>query len=158
MDAIKNEWTTVSDSLINNLQSDPSFLEEGLNVSDETIDCFYRCGFRLYEHQQYQEAADAFYVISLLSSRRHNVWMALGLSEKELNHHEEALVAFSMAALTNMEDPLSFLHSAECYIALGEKEDAKECLEVVANCVKRNPDHESKQIASYALSLKKTLL
>ena len=159
MDDIKAEWVNRSQSLIKEIHTAaPSCLQEDMNVSDETIEHFYQCGFRVYSQKNYQEAADVFFVISLLSPRRHNIWMALGLSEKELNNHAPALVAFSMAALTNMEDPLSFFHSAECYIALGEKEDAKECIEVASDLLKGKSDLESKQLANAILSIKKSLL
>ena len=89
--------------------------QEIYGISDETINDFYSCGFRLYEQKSYQEAADVFYVVSMLDYRRYNVWMSFGSAEKQLENWEQALIAFSMASLADMELPLPFIYSTECY-------------------------------------------
>jgi tetratricopeptide (TPR) repeat protein len=104
-------------------------LQDLLQISDRTIEQIYQCGVRLAKAQVYQDAADVFFVLSILDHQRHNIWMALGLSEQHLGHMEPALQAYAMAIITNIEDPWSYLHSAECYQFLGQKADAQECLE-----------------------------
>lgn len=125
-------------------------------ISDTTVEHFYQCGYRLHQNGQYQEAADVFFVMSSMDYRRHNVWMALGLAEKALSHWDLALAAFSMAILTNMQEPLAFLHSAACYIALGKNIDAQECLQGAAELLQKVTDttDQTKQIRDYMAALK----
>ncbi|MBS0628369.1 MAG: hypothetical protein JSS09_09180, partial [Verrucomicrobia bacterium] len=168
LDGIQAEWVKYSEYLLNKLQNPPEqplSQEEALEafdrefpISDDTIERFYQCGYRLYQDKNYQEAADVFFVISSIDYRRHNVWMILGLSEEKLNNYEQALVAFSMATLTDMENPLTFLHSAECYLALTDNENAQNCLQSALNLVNDKSDKESQQIKSQIISLQKTLL
>ncbi len=126
-------------------------------ISDTTIEHFYQCGYRLHQNAQYQEAADVFFVMSSMDYRRHNVWMALGLAEKALRHWDLALTAFSMAILTNMQEPLAFLHSAACYIALGKNIDAQECLQAASELLQKSTDttEQTKQMREYATALRK---
>lgn len=167
IDGIKAEWAKCVELLVEKMKNKsteapaegeflPSFQEQ-FSISDATIECFYQCGIRAYEHKNYQEAADVFYVVSSIDYRRHNVWMAFGLAEKNLNHPQLALTAFIMASLTNIENPFAFLYSAECYIALGEKEGAEKCIQAALELVQGKSDSESRTITDRLLLIKKSI-
>jgi tetratricopeptide (TPR) repeat protein len=164
---IKAEWKKCAEELAQDMEArssqavseneTPTSLQEVFPVSDATIERFYQCGCRLHQDARYQEAADVFFVISTIDYRRHNAWLALGLAEKALASWEPALTAFSMAALTNIQDPLSFIHSAECYIALGEKVDAEDCIQAALELLSNQPAHETRKMTNYISFLKKSL-
>ncbi len=168
---IRNEWKKCTEILTHKVkketqstqpasvaeQTTPPSFQEIFPVSDATLAHFYQCGSRLHQQANYQEAADVFFIVTTLDYRRHNAWLALGLAEKMLARWEVALVAFSMAALTNMENPISFLHSAECYIALGEKADAEAALQTAADLLKHLPADQARQMAGYITPIKKSL-
>lgn len=168
IDAIKAEWIKYSEYVLNKLQNPPvqplsqqealEAFDKEFPISDDTIERFYQCGYRLYQDKIYQEAADVFFVISSIDYRRHNVWMISGLSEQKLDHYEQALVAFSMAIITDINDPLAFLHSAECYLAINDNENAQNCLQSALDLVNDKSDNASLQIKNQILSLQKTLL
>jgi type III secretion system low calcium response chaperone LcrH/SycD len=163
MERVKEEWSRCADLLgktpttpIPEGEIPPSFQEQ-CSISDETIECFYQCGIRAYEHKNYQEASDVFYVLSSIDYRRHNVWMALGLVEKQLGNPESALSAFIMASVTNMEEPIAFMHAAECYITLGEREEAEKSIQSASDLIQGKSDERSKEIADRLLSMKKSM-
>jgi hypothetical protein len=56
-----------------------------------------------------------------------------------------------------MQNPISFLHSAECYLALGEKADAESSLRTAADLLQHLPADQAKQMAGYIAALKKSL-
>ncbi len=163
---IKNEWLEYTKNMLNLMERDTppaseeeamQAFKEGFALSEDTMDRFYQCGVRLYQDKNYQKAADAFFVVSSIDYRRHGVWLGLGLAEQELGHHQFALSAFSMAALTNMQDPMSFVYSAECYIALKEYKDAEECIQTALELIHGKTDDESQRIGEYLAILKKKL-
>lgn len=117
--------------------------QELLKISDETIEQMYQVGVTLDKQNAFQDAADVFFVLSVLDYRRHNIWMALGLCEQRLGNMDPALKAYAMAMITDVDDPWSYLHSAECYQALGESTDAEECL---ATCL-THADHLPADVA-----------
>ncbi len=171
---IRDEWKKCTEILTQNIhnvqketqstqptpaaeQTIPPSFQEIFPVSDTTLAHFYQCGSRLHQQGNYQEAADAFFIVTILDYRRHNAWLAMGLAEKALEHWAIALVAFSMAALTNMQSPISFLHSTECHLALGEKADAESSLRTAAELTQHLPDDQARQMNVYIAGLKKSL-
>ena len=133
-----------------------SSFQEKFSISEETIIAFYNCGLRLYERQLYEQASDVFFSLSFIDYKRHNVWTALGLSEKKRERWQPALAAFSIAILTDIQDPLSFLYSAECYIFLGQPLDANECIEKALQLLQNTSDANTQELTDYALTLKKS--
>lgn len=165
--SIQDEWKKCQETFTGHLQPatdkldyseeiPPSFQETFL-VSDETIEHFYQCGLRLYNQKCYGEASDVFFVVSSLDHRRHNTWMALGLAEKGLKNWELALSAFCMGSATNIKDPLSFIYSAECYTALGQKHDAENCVQFALEILEENPTLKTQELTNYISFLKKSL-
>lgn len=134
-----------------------SAFQEIFPISDPTIEIFYQCGLRLYNSQQYQKAVDVFFVICSIDYRRHNAWLALGLTEKSLQNWDAALHSFSMGALTNIKNPISFLHSADCYAALGQAHDAKECIEISKKLLHGKSDALSLQLLEHIISIENSL-
>ncbi len=160
LEAIKKDWVGYTDYVlktVNKQELDFSLFEENIPLSEDTLQQFYGVGFRLYEHERYEEAGDVFFVISNIDYRRHNVWMLLGLCEKALSRFDQALVAFSMAILTDPQDPWAFLYSSECYIALGEKIDAEECVRAASDLIQVKSNSYSNSILVRLNELKKDL-
>lgn len=105
-------------------------LQKIMNLSEKSLEIFYMAGVNLYEAKDYKKASDVFFLLTLIDYQRHNIWLSLGLSELKNNHFEQALNAFSMAAITKSESPLPYIYSAECCVALQRKEEASAYLEL----------------------------
>lgn len=133
-----NEFEIPSDAL--EKMKDPAHIkkqvEEGktfqeiLGYSSETMDKFYDAAHHLFQKQQYEEAADAFVFLTTLNPKVHSYWLGLGMSEQLIEEHDSALLAYGMAILTNMENPLPHYHSASCYHALQDRNSAIISLEL----------------------------
>lgn len=120
---------------------------EVLGLTEETIECIYQCGNRHYQANEMADAADVFHLLACLDFRRHNVWVAQGVAEQSLGHMEAAIKAYAMAMLANPNAPLPYLHSAECYGSLGNRDsDARECLDAAWQCVVEQNDDAAGQI------------
>ena len=95
-------------------------LQEILEVSDETLRSLYTLSRYLYEHQFYEEACGAFYLLSLLNPSYSTFWMGLGNCEYILQRYQEALSAYVFASQVDPADSLSrtFLRR-RCHLSLG---------------------------------------
>lgn len=133
-----------------------SSFQESFGVEEETVTHIYNCGLRLFQNQLYEEASDVFYILSFIDYKRHNAWTALGLSEKKLEKWEPALAAFSMAVITDFQDPVSFLQCGECHIALGQSQDAKDCIEKALELLEGTTDASAQKLKKHALTLQKS--
>lgn len=112
-----------------------SCLAEALGISEETLVRFYEAASHYFEAGHFSKASDAFYVISVLDARRHNVWVALALSEMNLSRWNSAIICFAMASLTDGTAPLPYLYSAECCLNDHRKGEAEVYLELAKNAM-----------------------
>lgn len=125
----------------------PISFAQVLGLSDETIEFIYQCGHRHYQGNEVAEAADIFHLLACLDFRRYNVWIAQGAAEQTLGRLEAAVKAYAMAMLANPKAPLPYLHSAECYLALGgQSQEARVCLESAWQCVLEQNDDEAQLV------------
>lgn len=134
---------------------DKTSLEGLMGLSPSIIDEIYRAGTNQFQQKDFQNAANVFFILSLLNYGRHNVWLSLGLSEQQLGHHEAAVIDFAMAAVTNIQSPWSFLYSAESALHLGEFKEAKAYLEHAKEIINANPAVNHAEAMNYIRQLEK---
>lgn len=117
----------------------PPTLQHVMGISEETMATLYDVGFRCYKAKEFIKAADVFFFMTMVDYLRHNVWISLGLSEQQNGHFELALTAYSMAILTNADNPIGYLQSAECSLALHNAEEAGQYLDLAKEAIGKAP-------------------
>ena len=123
-----SEKSSTPEESIDKLAATPDNLQELLGFSDHTIDLFYRGGYKLYESSYFADASDLFFAITVLNPFKYNVWLALGMAEREKGHFNEALQAFSMATIIDPTSVYPHLYSAGCYRSLNSEDKVKKTL------------------------------
>ena len=125
----------------------PVSFAEVLGLTEETIECIYQCGNRHYEANEVADAADVFHLLACLDFGRHNVWVAQGAAEQMLGHTEAALKSYAMAMLADPNAALAYVHSAECYLALGVvMATSQNVLDAAWQCVSGQDNHDAEQV------------
>lgn len=127
--------------LPNQLAEGKSF-QEILGFNSQTMDKFYGAAHNLFQQQKYEEAADAFVFLTTLNPRVHNYWLGLGMSHQLNQEYDNALLAYSMATLTDAENPLPHYHSAACYHEISDTRNALMSLELAIHCAGDNESHQ----------------
>ena len=130
-------------------------LQEIIGYSFETMEKFYQIAFKLFQHQQYQEAGDAFIFLTTLNPYVYNYWLGLGMCEQLSAKYDGALIAYATAILLNVENPVPHYHSASCYQSLGDYGNALASLELAIMYSGEHPEHAS--IKEHAINEKKSL-
>ncbi|MGA8163516.1 MAG: SycD/LcrH family type III secretion system chaperone [Waddliaceae bacterium] len=115
--------------------------QEIIGYTTEAMEKFYRIARKLFEQQEYRRSADAFIFMTTLNPMVHSYWLGLGMSEHLDGDYQGALLAYAMAILTNVENPIPHYHSASCYQALGDDESAMGSLEIVIRCAEGKEEH-----------------
>ena len=105
-------------------------LQEIIGMSDASLEALYKATKHLYEHQQYQEAADCFGVLTMLNPKHALFWIGFGNSEYFCNHFEAALIAYAMAVQADPDDVSPHLYSARCYEQLHQFDNAVNALDI----------------------------
>lgn len=117
----------------------PPSLQSLIGVTEETLSNIYDVGVRFFSKMDFHKASDIFYLVTLIDYLRHNAWISLGLCEMENHHFEKALEAFGMASITDIDNPLPYIASAECSAELGKQHDAKQFLSLARAAILHQP-------------------
>lgn len=112
--------------------SQGQILQEVLGLATNTIESMYKVAKYLYDNQQYEEAASAFCLLTLLNPSYSSFWQGLGNSEYFLRRYREALIAYNCAVQMEPDDPLPLLLSTKCHMALEHYPAAKATLVMAA--------------------------
>ena len=96
----------------------------------ETLEKFYEAAYRIFQRQEFEKAADAFFFLVATNPSEHRFWCCLGLCEQLRQRYRQAIEAHGMAIITNVDNPYPHFHSALCYRELGQYQDALAALEL----------------------------
>lgn len=92
------------------------------NFSNEDLHVLYSLAYSLYQAGDYLQAREIFHQLAYLKPIKQKYWMGLGACFQMERSYDEALKAWSMAAILDESDPTPHLHAAECYFS-------KECVD-----------------------------
>ncbi len=101
-----------------------------MEISDECLSHFYKAARHLFESHHYVEAADAFLFLILMNAGNHDYWLGLGMSTQMAGDFESAIDAYEMAAIYEIENPVSYFYLAKCLFAMHERQSAHQALEI----------------------------
>lgn len=118
----------------------PPTLQSLMGITEETLSSIYDVGIRWYKAKDFIKAADVFFFMTLIDYLRHNVWISLGITEQQNRHFDLALAAFSMGVMTNADNPVSYLQSAECSLNLQNVQEAKQYLDLARESIEKAPE------------------
>lgn len=116
-------------------------LQKVCKISESSLNSLYQAAKHLYEDAMYEDAADAFCVLTFVNAKQSGFWMGLGHSEFFCNRYSPALLAYALACQTNTSDPYCHFFSCKCYIALNELENALNALDVALFIIGENKDY-----------------
>jgi type III secretion system low calcium response chaperone LcrH/SycD len=100
-------------------------------LTDQDLEAVYAVGHGLYAAGKYQDALDFFRVLCICRQTESRFWFGFGATSQVLGDHANAVRAYSMAALFDVENPQIPLRAAECFIKLGDSGTARQALEAV---------------------------
>lgn len=130
-------------------------LQNILGISTISLRSLYKLSRYLYEHQHYEEAGGAFYLLSLINPSYHIFWIGLGNCEYFLRRYQEALLAYTFASQTSPSDPSCQLLIAKCHMAVGNYAAATAYLSIAELTCSETPGSE--KVKKQADELRKDL-
>jgi type III secretion system low calcium response chaperone LcrH/SycD len=104
--------------------------QELMGFSDTVMAKFYGAAYKLFEHRNYSDAANAFLFLITLNSYNHDYWLGLGMSTQLMGNYEAAIDAYEMAAICKLESPVPYFYLAKCLFAIHDRESALAALDL----------------------------
>lgn len=130
--------------------------QELLGFSDEAMSKFYAASYKLFEHQKYKDAANAFLFLITLNSYNHDYWLGLGMSTQLLQDYEAAIDAYEMAAICKLESPVPYFYLAKCLFAIHDRESSIQALDLAIEYA--GDDFEFMELKNQAIAARSLLL
>lgn len=90
---------------------------------------FYAIAFGLYEKGDYRGAVHLFTQLVLTDPFSTCYWEGLASSKQMAREYLAAVHAWSLVALLKDKDPMPHFHAAECFLSMGDKEEALKALD-----------------------------
>src|SRR5262245_3246697 len=88
--------------------------QEILGFTDETMSKFYNAAYRLFEGKHYVDAANAFLFLVTLNPYHHEYWLGLGMATQLSGNYEDAIDAYELAAMCELDNPVPYFYLAKC--------------------------------------------
>ncbi len=103
------------------------------------LEATYTFAYNLYNQARWHEALRVFSFLVQEDHLDRRFHLGRGGCLKMLKRHEDALKAYGIAHLLDVDDPTVGLYVAECLMALGRRGDAKVALEAVIAIAEDQP-------------------
>ena len=132
-------------------------LQHGATLKDihgytaDEMEAVYTLAYNHYNQAKYAEALQLFGFLLMHDQLERRYYKAFASCQQMLKRYPEAIRNFSMASIFDLTDPEPTFHTAECMIALGMEQEAKEALEIVVRQTAKRPEYEAMNARSTAM-------
>ena len=143
--------------LAKKLFEDGATLGELKGITSRELNAVYQMGLGFYNTGRYDDAEKVFAFLVMFDHLEAKYWTALGAVQQVKKNFEKAKTAYTQAALLDIHAPKPQYYVAECFLALGQKDDALASLDsLLDNCT--GADEVTKEFRAKAEALKKKIL
>ncbi|MBS0630172.1 MAG: hypothetical protein JSS30_08145 [Verrucomicrobia bacterium] len=113
----------------------------------------YAAAYGMYEVGDYEKSANLFELLVLNDPHELRFWQGLASSRQMNRQYQSALHAWSIVCLLGGHQPQSHFHAAECYLSIGDLEQAGKAL----NCAKFHLKKNSSDLSNKIEELRKVV-
>ena len=106
---------------------------QGLTADD--VETVYTIGHTLYTQGKYDDAEPLFAFACRYTTTEPRYWMALGCCRQMMKSYQDAIDAYGFGYMLNAEDPWPAINAAVCYLALSDKDQAKDALSLAERSI-----------------------
>lgn len=128
---------------------EPADLASTLGLTPEALDTVEQLATALYAEGQLESALKLFKGLLILRPDRADSWSAVGAVLTRMEQYEEAIPYLSAALELDKEHTAALVNRAECYLALGQAEEAARDLDRAIELDPREEDpasHRARQL------------
>lgn len=148
----------MSDEAVENLMrhlADFGTLRETKGVSDAELEAIYAVGVNFYKAGNYPDAEKIFRFLTLFEHTSSRFWTSLGSVQQVQKRFDEAVKSYQLATFLDLHNPKPAYYAAECFLLLGDKENARQALATLAQYA---PDDDNgRRFKAKGEALQKTL-
>ncbi len=129
-------------AMITGLWKSGGTMAQVMGVTDEQCEVMYAYGHSLYALGKYDDAFKVFAQLVTYDHMDSRYQMALASAMQMTGRYEEALQQYVVVTVMRLDDPAPVFHCAECLLALGRPEEARDSLELVVSALCKPGEHD----------------
>lgn len=111
--------------------NDGATLGELKGITVNELDAVYQMGYGFYQTGRYDDADKVFRFLVLFDHLEPKYWTALGAVQQMKKNFAGAVASYGYAAFLDLKNPKPPYYAAECYLAMGDTENAASALAAI---------------------------
>ena len=120
--------------------ADMSTVRELKGITDEEMEAMYSLGYSFYTTGRYDDAEKVFRFLVLFDHLSAKYWTALGAVQQVKKLYVDAVASYGYASFLDLENPKPQYYAAECFLAMGDKENASSALAALDEFCPKNTE------------------
>lgn len=108
--------------------ADMGTVRELKGITDSEMEAVYSLGYSFYTTGRYADAEKVFRFLVLFDHLEKKYWTGLGAVYQVQKRYGEAITAYGYASFLDLENPKPQYLAAECFAAMGDKDNALSAL------------------------------
>lgn len=125
---LSSEMQEKIESIVNAVLQGETTLQTELDISPDQLEALYAAAYNLFQSKKYTDALRAFNLLQVMAPTDSRFVFGCASCMQMLEKYAEAALCYQLSAAYDQQNPAPMLHSAECFIALGDKPAAREAL------------------------------
>jgi type III secretion system low calcium response chaperone LcrH/SycD len=110
-------------------------------ISDDEMEAAYAVAFNLVNQGQFEDAEKLLAWLAGLDQFEPKYLIGVGICRQQMGQHQGAVDAFSAAGVLEVANPVPALRAAECYLAMGQMDQARSGLKAALHWAGEKPAH-----------------
>ena len=135
---------------------DGATLAELKGITRRELNAVYQMGLGFYNTGRFDDAEKVFTFLAMFDHLEPKYWLAAGAVQQVKKNFEKAKAAYVQAAMLDIRNPKPQYYVAECYLALGQRDDALASLDTLFEYC-NGADDVTKAFRAKAEELKKKI-
>ena len=108
-------------------------------ITDAEMEAIYSMGYSFYTTGRYEDAEKVFRFLVLFDHLNPKYWTGLGAVQQSKKLYGDAITSYGYASFLDLDNPKPQYYAAECFLALGDKDNALSALAALeAYCPKES--------------------
>ena len=111
-------------------------------LTNENMEGLYALAYSEYNQGKYDKAQELFQLLCQLDHLEKKYWVGLGATRQMLKDYSNAIDAYSVAVMFDLNDPVPPMHAAECHLASGNREEAVSGFQYAIDAAGSRPQYQ----------------
>ncbi len=113
------------------VMEEPVTLRDLKGITTDEMEAVYSLGFNFYNTGRYDDAEKVFKFLVMFDHMSPKYWMGLAAVQQVKKDYASATTSYAYASFLDIHDPKPQYHAAECFLAMGDVENATSALEAL---------------------------